>query len=76
MLLKANFSGIARNSFINHADRGLDDKRLRIFVAARAIARGIRLLRRRSQREKHLRSLLLSTVARDFPTLAAISRGD
>ena len=36
-----------------------------IFGAARAIARAIRLLRRRSQREERLRSLLLSTAARD-----------
>ena len=44
-----------------------------LFIAARAIARGIRLLRRRSQREERLRSLLLSTAARDFPTLAAVT---
>src|SRR5829696_10237559 len=43
-----------------------------IFGAARAIARAIRLLHRRSQREERLRSLLLSTAARDFPTLAAV----
>ena len=36
-----------------------------IFGAARAIARAIRLLGRRSQREERLRSLLLSTAARD-----------
>ena len=34
-----------------------------IFGAARAIARAIRLLRRRSQREERLRSLLLGTAA-------------
>jgi hypothetical protein len=39
---------------------------------ARSCARGIRLLRRRSQREKRLRSLLLSTAARDSPTLAVL----
>src|SRR5215211_7201356 len=36
------------------------------FGAARAIARGIRLLRRRSQTAKRVCSLLLSTAARDF----------
>ena len=42
-----------------------------ILGAARAIARAIRLLRRRSQREERLRSLLLSTAGARFPTLAA-----
>jgi hypothetical protein len=42
------------------------------FEAARAIARGIRLLRRHSQKKERLCSLLLSTAARDFPTLAAL----
>jgi hypothetical protein len=39
MLLKANSSGIARNSFINHADRGLDDKRVAHFLWLLAQAR-------------------------------------
>ena len=39
--------------------------------AGRASRVGIRLLRRRSQRKGRLCSLLLSTAARDFPTLAA-----
>jgi hypothetical protein len=47
-----------------------------LFGAARAIARGIRLLRRRSQMEERLCSLLLSTAERDFPTLAAPFRRD
>ena len=54
-----------------HGGARFTDARSSFLGAARAIARGVRLLRRRSQRKERLRSLLLSTAARDFPTLAA-----
>src|SRR5438046_4336829 len=67
--LSTIYSGRAKKVLVNPRGVSQTDANTFFLTAARAIARGARLLRRRSQRKKRLRSLLLGTAARDFPTL-------